>query len=368
MLFVLFACIGSLVLASATETPTFNGTQLEQSYSFGQKLTLPEATLKYSGATKRAGVRTAYPSGKIAEENVIYLTEEGVYTVTFFASFDGIERGVEQKFSVKKKLFSVQKETSSVEYGSYYASEHGGDKYKVSGSVTGAYVELSAGDKLTYNKVINLNGKTSLDSIVRVVLTPSTIGAKDAGAINIILTDAYNPKNYVTINALYDAGNAAAYTKVAASNGQALSGWDYGGNRLLSGTNPFGYAIYCLFDGYQAKRESTHNLISNNYLDVAMDYKEKSVHAKGNYNSKYPSMIADLDNADDYGIVWEGFTTGECFLSISFGDYVGQTANFVVQSIMGEQITSNGDFTRTKPTLEVDYKGYNKNSLQKGQV
>ena len=104
--------IGAFSLASATETPIYNGPQLEQNYAFGQKVTLPEGTIKYSGTTKRAQVSTKFPNGKVVEENVIYLTEEGVYTVTFHAVFDGVKRGVDQKFSVKKNLFTVQKETS----------------------------------------------------------------------------------------------------------------------------------------------------------------------------------------------------------------------------------------------------------------
>lgn len=354
-------------LVSAQEEPTLNGVNLEQNYAFGQKLTLPEATIKYNGSTKRAQASTTYPSGNVVEDSIIYLTEEGVYKVSFYATFNGETKSVEQKFSVQKKLFTVQKETSSVQYATYNAEEHNKNNLKMGGSVSGAYVHLSAGDKLTYNKVLNLNGKTSLDSIIRVVFTPSTIGVQDVGAINIILTDAYNPQNYVTINALSSEENAATYVKVAASNGQVLSGWDYAGNRILSGTNPFGYAMYCLFNGYAEKRTNI-DTIDKNYLEFAMDYAEKTIHAVGNYNTKYPSMIGDLDNADDYGVVWTGFTTGECFLSISCNDYVGQTADFVVQSVMGEQIVSNNDFVRSNPTLAIDYLSYNKNNLPKAQV
>lgn len=369
LLTVFLLCVSSSVpkLVNATEIPVYNGSTLEQNYVFGQKLTLPEATIKYDGYTKRAQVYTTFPSGRVVEDSILYLTEEGVYKVCFFAVFDGEQKSVEQKFSVQKKLFTVQKDTSSVEYATYKAEEHNKDALAISGEVSGAYVHLSAGDKLTYNKVIDLNGKTSLDSIVRIVFTPSVIGVQDVGAINVVLTDAYNPQNYVTINALGNEENAASYVKVAASNGQVLSGWDYGGNRIFSGTNPFGYAMYCLFNGFSAKRPSI-DTIDKNYLEFAMDYEEKTVHAVNNYNKKYSSVIGDLDSADDYGIVWDGFTTGECFLSVSCGDYVGQTADFVVQTIMGEQVISNDDFVRSSPTLEIDYINYDKNDLPKAQV
>lgn len=286
--------------------------------------------------------------------------------VLFYASAK-TGKSVAERFTGDEKLFSVKKADSSVVYGTYNTEDHNRDNKDITGTVSGAVVKLSSGDELFYNKVINLSDKTKTDSIVKLVMTPSVIGVQDAKSITIILTDAYDVENYVEISIL-DSGESwgAAYAKAAANCGQLLSGWDHSNNRIMRGSNPYGFPIYFSF-GANPDNRSSIDEIGKNYINFAMDYENRELHHIGNINTKYSSMIADLDNEEDYGEVWGGFTTGECFLSIKCGGYINQTANFVIPSVMGEPVEDVEDFERTSPNVNVDFKDYSESALPNGE-
>lgn len=373
VLTVITCCLFSLglvtVIANSNGGLTFNGDSVQAKYYYGEKFTAPEGTLSFDGQTQDAQANLVFPDGREINPVMVTLNQEGIYTLEYSASFSGQVKTYEQTFTVEKKLFSVEKPASSVAYGTYDAAEHDRDELNViGGTVSGAYVQLASGDTLTYNKVIDLAGKTANEVFIRLAMTPSIIGTQDVGAISIILTDAYDANNFVTINVL-DSGEdwGAAYVKVAANCGQLLTGWDYSGNRLMTGTNPYGYAVYFLFSANAAKRPSITQ-ISENSLQFSMDYAQRQVHYAGNRNEEFPSVIADLDSQEDFGNVWSGFTTGECFISIKCNEYITSTANFVISEIMGEPITSTGEFARSAPNVVVDFDGYEQTALPVGAV
>lgn len=358
------------VIANSNDILTFNGTLVEEKYDYGEKFTAPDGSLTYKGQTQETDTTLYFPDGRVSDGVMVTLNQEGIYTLAYSANFSGEEKTYTQNFTVEKTLFTVEKPASSVAYDTYNATEHDRDELGViSGSVSGAYVKLASGDTLTYNKVINLADKTATDTFISIVMTPSVIGTQDVGAISIILTDAYDKNNFVTISVL-DSGEAwgASYVKAAANCGQLLSGWDYSGNRIMSGSNPYGFAVYFLFSADASKR-STITEIGKNSLNFAMDYANREIHtAQGYSNPEYPTMIADLDNEADFGNVWDGFTTGECFISIQCNEYIKSTAEFVITQIMGEEITSTGSFERSKPSVQIDFNGYDKNALPVGEV
>lgn len=357
------------VLATSNGELTFNGVSVEEKYDYGEKFTAPEGSLTYKGQTQDAQTTLYFPDGRVSDGVMVSLNQEGVYTLVYSASFSGEEKTYTQNFTVEKTLFTVEKPASSVVYDTYDATEHDREELGViSGSVSGAYVKLASGDKVTYNKVINLADATATDIFISLAMTPSVIGTRDVGELNIILTDAYDKNNFVTINVLDSVENKASYVKAAANCGQLLSGWDYSGNRIMSGSNPYGFAVYCLFSADASKR-ATIKEIEQNSLHFAMDYANREIHtAQGYSNPEYPTMIADLDNEADFGNIWNGFTTGECFLSIQCNGYIKSTAEFVITQIMGEDITSTGSFERSAPTVQIDFNGYDKNALPVGEV
>lgn len=357
------------VFAASTEEAVFSGEKIETKYTFNSRFSAPEGSLSFNGETKEAEATLYFPDGTATKAKMVLLNQEGVYKLEYGASFFGETKKYSMFFKVEKNLFTVEKASSSVAYGTYKTSDHDSNGLNIiSGEVSGAYVHLASGDTLHYNKVINLANKTQTDTFIRLVMTPSEIGIQDVGAISIILTDAYDSSNYVTINVL-DSGEewGAAYVKAAASCGQLLSGWDYSGNRLVTGSNPYGFPVYFLFSANANYRNSI-NKISLNSLSFAMDYDSKAIYSTGNQNPTYSSMIADLDSEEDFGNVWNGFTTGECFISIKCNEYITSTAEFVITEIMGEQITSTDEFVRSAPNIVVDFENYDESALPVGEV
>ena len=266
----------------------------------------------------------------------------------------------------ESELFTVTKNNSSVSYATYDAAEHDSNGTGVTGKVTGAYVRLAAGDTLYYNKVIDVNGKTAEDIISRIIVTPDVIGVADFRELEIRLTDAYDSDNYVVMNTR--ASNEVthtAYAKAMANCGQSMGGWEHNSNTFFSGsTNAYGFVMRICFDGNINSSAGHITSLEENSAIFALDYDSLSVHHGRTNNPN--TMVCSLE--EDFFSPWEGFTTGECFLSVSCSQYSGETANFVVASVYDEKITGVGEFEKSAPEVIIDYSEYDANNIPLAEV
>jgi hypothetical protein len=73
--------------------------------------------------------------------------------------------------------------------------------------------------------------------------------------------------------------------------------------------------------------------------------------------------IIDLDNPQFFSEAWNGFTTGEVFMSITAKNLVKNHFNFVITSIAGEDLTATKFVDNDAPIINVDTLGYDANNL-----
>ena len=183
--------------------------EFQEEYFVGEILNVPSATISIDGQSKEADYEIIDPSGTVYCINNIRIDEYGVWTVRYYYK-DGVnlyEKRV--KVLADKPLFEVVGK-GSVYYGYHdyltYVDPETNETTEYGGLIT----SLLSGDKLVYNKIIDLSKISKMSPIVSFTITPEEKGTADFRRINIKLTDVYNPNNYIILkNADHEAGDYA---------------------------------------------------------------------------------------------------------------------------------------------------------------
>ncbi len=407
-------CAAMSATVFATESLSLENATSFDGFVYGQTVSLPEGTLKYGADSKAATVTVEYPDGRKIGDSTLKLDVEGIYTVIYSGTFGGEEKTEKKTFTVKKDLYYVSGGSSSVTLNKTYKyKDHSSETVPdygetpdatqseiiahmtnlIDSEVTGLAVSLSTGDTFSYGKVINLNDipatNGKFEDIISLTVTPEKIGTKDVEDFSIILTDAYDPSNYITVNVKATVGekvNSIVYARAAASNGQQLTGWAWNSTPAVKYVNNnYGTVTrmnFAGFNSYTATYNKTtanptginsdikfgYDSIAKNVFSLAFDYANRAIYNYATSHSGKSDMIVDFDDPTHFEKLWSGFTTGECFLSIKGGTYVGSSFNFVINEIYGQDINSAAFDDRGNPDIKVAIDGYTEDNLPKAKV
>lgn len=339
---------------------------LRETYTLNENLEIPSASITYNGQTHSATESVlVYPDGKAVVRRSNVLSASGKYKVIYSTEFDGKTVKAEKSFKVTEKLYSVgDEEKSSVYYGSDKRYEDAADNI-------GICLSLAKGDTFYYNKVIDLNQKKAPDTILKFFAVPMEKGTCDAQTVNVRLTDAYDPENYVSIEiknvshlgswadpVVYCTANAVGQPKSGMTT-DATTGEDWCRQNSWAGTVIITSLCATPSPYYYDK-------VGEDAFTVSMDYSERGVYGRcGNSSSQ---LIMDLDEAKYLDTLWNGFTTGEAFLSISASRYISSAARYVITDINGDEINSSEFYSEENAKIDVDFGAYTEDSLPKAIV
>lgn len=208
---------------------------------------------------------------------------------------------------------------------------------------------------LTYNKVINVSRNTADIPLIEFMITPSKSSEKwkdyEARTFRIRLTDVYNAKNYITISANYrpDQNTDIACVRAGTAN-QSELGFIYS-NKTYS--DSYGTNIWMNFIGKPANNEGLFNVCS-----FSMDYATKKIYAGKLLNVPDGTAVKDLDDPSAIlsgELLFEGFTTGECYLSIEFDRYAdADPPKAMIFGINGNTINGKELVDETAPSIYLD--------------
>lgn len=367
---------------------------LEEEYQYNTIFTLPSCSFTQDGVTKTAATILISPAGYVYNDEKVTLTETGVWTVRYTASFDK-EYVEERQFTVYKPTYEINTERDSISYGENPILTQSGN---------GLNLTLSQGSTFRYNRVIDLNGLKSTDVLLQFGLSPASIGVADVASVYVRLTDIYDESNYVYIwfsdinalspNSYLDLGAAKAgfsqsnvaighYQLVKEVNSYAIS---------TNGNNLNGTHTALSFLGYTAQSNKTGFKKGADMLtSLAYDYETAQVHCRSKFlygtqaTGVHKTLIADLDEFDYAGNnsnisnPWEenfkGFTTGEVYLSMYCEGYTGGTAGIFIKSIYGADLSKDGEdfsilksYDELEPNLKVDTLSFDENALPIAKV
>lgn len=292
--------------------------ELKTKYVLGEELIIPDAIIEFDGQNLDAEFEyIVFPNGKAYKNQTVNLTEEGRYEIFYSAISSGKKIVSSKSVDVLGELFSVSNPESKISYGAHQYTPN----------TNGLMVKIEKGDFFTYNRPIDVTNFTAMDKIVKFYITPNTIGVCDASQVRIRLTDAYDDGNYVEMLlksashigswadiAAYLNGNASFQRPTGIYNGEPRSDW--GGTEELFTLcgKPLGDVP-----------------LDEDQFTFAINYKERQLWASA-------GMVIDLDDPDVFNELWNGFTTGECFLSISGLKYQQKDLNLVITELMEEDL------------------------------
>lgn len=360
LIFVLCATIliSGLVIVFGTaprsgfaETLEIGGEGYKEKYIVGETIELLPATITDGTEDYQADGTLIFPSGKSIRADSVVLDEVGIYTVEYKATAqkDGNLRNysANTEFTVVNSMYSVTSDRSSIRYG---VDESGNET-----GLTGLNVSLNAGDSFVVNEPIDLNDVSADQLIAKLNVLPETIGNPEANTVNFILTDCYDAENYVTIS--FNSGEinfgseyqsivyigAGAYNQnIRGCNGQ---GTNYG--------QPPGNGRWAHFSMGGNNEVRT---LAEQYIGFSMDYAARSVYVST--ITAQNAFTADLTDLSWYEDIWNGFTTGECFLSINCDNYVGKKCNLIITEILDFDLSQEEVLDGIDPEIEINYGAY----------
>lgn len=290
----------------------------EDTYAYGSRLSMPQGVvLTYDGneytATK-GYIR--YPDGKVYSGTSFTLDMYGSYTVIYEAAVSGKTVSASHTFAVPAASYSVGSDSSYAmgKLNKYFGSD-----------VTGLQLTLAAGETFTYNAPFNVYEKSETEIISFNCMHFEPIARK----LTVRLTDCYDPSVYLDI----------VYSKVAYSETYILAGANGGGTcgvwNRASGTRTtvIDGTVYKLNDNGTAipgnrKKENHAGMTEDRYNNITLSLNTENRKNIRIYTDTAPEgpvnrVVSELNNSDLYNYTFDGFTTGEVYLSITANTLVG---------------------------------------------
>lgn len=328
----------------------------ETEYEVGASVALPTTQIVYGGKALETLKKVTCPDGSIVTgEERLEIVHQGEYSVEYVATAENGEK-LSKTYTFKGyyPLYSVEKKNSSAYYGA--STKYGGIENR-----DGVVVSLASGDTFQWGEVLDLSNNTANEHILELYVTPNTLGTADAKNLCFVLTDIYDPSNYVTVMAkkvtAVNVGAAWAEQQTyvtAGANGQLqmglrkddadkdyviYEGERYGreiGNKMGTTIPNFSLPGVPKYKQNDLSSISEQHFLENPQVITFSFNAEKKVIYAGNGEADY--IVADLDAEECFDSLWGGFTTGEVYLSIKGTEYLSSSLNFVVTKVDGKDV------------------------------
>lgn len=357
---------------------------IEKTYTVGDTFTLPtHAAIRDGGETFDASIVLRMPNGNGVTGVSATLEDAGLYTLEYRAhNGAGALLTAKQTFSAVKPLFAVTSGKSSAAYVT---------EKKLADDVTGAAgvsVSLSKGDTLTFNQVLDFSTATAGEPFIRFYVAPQQLFNYDAGRINFILTDPYDPTNVLTIAAkrmlLVSTSSMHRTTYVTANVvGQPETGLEkrdasdpqatfiyQGEHYRLHQNDMYGTGVaHSMYggDGAPANGDPKYQGYLGHGMALSFDNATRSVYAFAQ-DSTTPVLVAPLTDLQIFDEAWKGFTDNKAVLSIRCDSYRTLSSNFVITELAGVKLDGGAAVDRSGPMITVDTAGYTADNLPTARV
>lgn len=245
----------------------------------------------------------------------------------------------------KDRAYYVNKDDSTTQY-----VEYGYDSLYP--TVKGLEAELAQGDVLTLTNVVNLEEMAAQNKAF-ITLFPITHTLKSAEftQVYIEIIDVYDPTNYLTVkingNPMMEDTSTVSYFLAGASNGQRLTGYEVGSNKLHVNDE---YGQYSVFDfGGSIANSSGTGLFYN--VD------ENALYTVNYLGTK--SFVIDFDNPAYFGTyLWDGFTSNEVYCRIRCDGYRQEKATVLVSQYGDYDMANPAIDDHVAPALNIDFGEY----------
>ncbi len=352
-----FAVFTASRTGSAEETDYF-----ESEYEIDTELTVPSTKITVGGTEYDAQTIIHFPSGSAYSSSAITLSERGQYRAEIYATVNGRVYREYEEFIVYDYLYEVEGglNAAAVYEPSYLAP-----------TVNGINVQLESGSVFYYNKLIDLEALGKDKAFITTFLAPQTVGEQDGQTLWFVLTDAYDSENQVRIkcSASRDGiDHGVTYIQAGASD-QSTVGVEWNQGKVHE-DNIYGFPINASFYGVpnsSASQDLSENGI-NLYFDTETNQLLSDQYRNISGGNGSTNVIIDLDDPEYFDNLFEGFTTGEVYLSIYAADLSKNTFGLEIKTIADHDLSVNKFIDDEEPEITVDFGDYEEGSLPQGLV
>lgn len=350
------------VLATFNLAPTkayaFEEIQFAKQYVIGDIVTFPESGFSQGEDYYKAETVLYYPNGQAKMATSEKMSIPGEYTLEYRAEVEGQLYTKSYDFKVLEDLYSVSSSRSSVSYGV--------DESQYNTGLSGIKLSLAENNTFTYNKILNLN-ELKDESVISLMMLPKEMGTMEAQVVMVKLTDVYDPSNIV-------------YVQISAVAHPHAGTWSQGTGMLFAGTSPnlmlgaYGDLVRNAdtYQGYGYQFDFSFgdrvDLVGKRQASFSFDLDNKLLLGTTPQDPSMSPVFADLSDDSVYPSAWEGFTTGEVYLSLSCSRYGADVANVFITQIGNEDLTLDYYVGGAKPTIEVDTLDYEIDDLPIAEV
>ncbi len=360
---------------------------LKEKYSYNSTFIVPTVTIDTpEGEVACSKAKVIFPDGKCYTGSTLILSQCGEYTILY----DTGKYQTTNTFNVLDENWVVSSSASSVEYveefdfGRYTAAN--GFPLRMDNGKGGISVDLAAGDTFTYNVPVNIyDGDNLFDVIKCYPEVADTANAKTrANYVTVKLIDCYDANRYLEF-VWWIADNGTSVCASVGSHKSVPVGLEYNavdGYKNQTFNFEGGYYVYHDID-YQATVPqygtslgslgivNDNNLMYHGAMNFQYDTFSQKVYtsyttpkkdAEGNVIDEvlgYRRLITDLDATELYESrgkeSFDGFTTGECYLSIQTYKTAGSNIRIDIESIFGrtgEELKAGDYVDKTPPVIQ----------------
>lgn len=316
-----------------TNANAFTDANYQEYYSYGEKIDILDCKLVSDGTEYQTTSFVITPSGNKLQTLKLVLDEVGQYAVEYKANVNGKVYSTVKYFTVRQKLYDFSNATYDKE----------GDFLRV--------VFDNSNKEIKFNQPINLknlNDTVEFVSIDAHMATRSIVGMQ---SVKIKFTDVYNKENFLVLAMnMHDSMGSLVYLQ-ACGAGQPLKGAYKGeyGSKLYSG-GMYGTACGGVINGSMLRTAQFY-----------YNYEEKTVTTP---NGIWKGLVCDMDDSSFYSTPWEGFTTGDVYVSISVDSITASECTVDIRNIYGLDFSQN-DYVQSfaEPNIEIAFDGYSESDL-----
>ncbi len=304
---------------------------LQSEYAYGTVIDVPagQLTVGDESFTVQPTVRT--PQGTVRELTQLSLDEVGQYTLEYSVVKDGKYYSATDSFVVYDYTFSNSVTNAPLTYQKAVYTEITSGNQTAEVEIDGLAFSLKPSETVQSSQILNLNGCTKEDVLISIEATPVVNGVPDANELYVRFTDIYDENNHITAKIKRDPQDPDVdYSYVFGS---------YGAQPYLSYYNGIAqeHANYgtSIRNGMIGEWIQGHTAI-----DLFYDYEEKALYTRG--GSGNPELVINF--AQDFATAWQGFTTGEVYLTVWADAYetvdTTKPYNGMIMELYGTDLTA----------------------------
>lgn len=312
---------------------------IAREYLVGEYLYLPEAVQ----GGKELDSEAVAPDGSRTDFPKILLDREGIWTIVYS---DGGNAVFEEYVRVRNSVTGLWNTkngvdvTAGVKTPDYYDFEAYG--MEISGALTSG--------EAFYANPVNLSGKSKDEKIVEFLVTPAKQEQLELDRLELVIRDAYDPTNYITIGF---EPNMWGYRQLTTVYLSLSTGQTYEQEFHMSTT------LYGKFTGGKISTDPiVYDPTITKPFALYWDGETNSIYLSPGRTQLDKTLLADLDDPATFGVgnEWKGFTTGEAEIGFVFRE-INDTAHIIVTEFDGISFGKNYFTDTVAPTLMIGEEG-----------